>query len=76
MGCMNTKWKGWPRLLYAQGADASDVRYATGFAAQGLWHWQDCELYGRLFGYSVFDPFFTLGARGWLGDGIGIPGYG
>ena len=28
-----TMCKGWPRLLHAQGADASDVRYATGFAA-------------------------------------------
>ncbi len=47
---------------------------AAGLAVQCLWHWQGADLYGRLFGYSVFDPFFTLGARGWIGDGIGQVG--
>ena len=27
-------------------------------AVQGLWHW---------WGFERFDPFFTFGARGWLG---------
>ena len=47
---------------------------AAGLAVQGLWHWQDADLYGRLFGYSAFDLFFTFGARGWIGDGLGQVG--
>lgn len=54
--------------------EAAWMENAAGFAAQGLWHWQDAGLYGNLFGYSVFDPFFTFGARGWIGHGVGQVG--
>ena len=54
--------------------EAAWLENAAGFAAQGLWHWQAADAYGRLFGYSAFDPFFTLGARGWIGDGTGQVG--
>ncbi len=57
--------------FWAVEGEAAWLENAAGFAAQGLWHWQDAEAYGRLFGYSAFDPFFTFGARGWLGHGIG-----
>ena len=53
---------------------AAWMENAAGLAVQGLWHWQDADLYGRLFGYSAFDPFFTFGARGWIGDGLGQVG--
>lgn len=43
----------------------------AGLAAQCLWHWQGWSGYGDLFGYSRFDPFFTLGAKGWTGRGSG-----
>lgn len=54
--------------------EAAWLENAAGLAVQGLWHWQCNEYYERMFGYSVFDPFFTLGVRGWLGDGIGQVG--
>lgn len=60
--------------FFAAECEAASLENAAGFAAQGLWHWQGSELYGRLFGYSVFDPFFTFGARGWLGHGVGQVG--
>lgn len=60
--------------FFAVECEAAWLENAAGFAAQGLWHWQGSDLYGRLFGYSVFDPFFTFGARGWLGHGIGQAG--
>ena len=54
--------------------EAAWLENSAGFAAQGLWHWQSADVYGRMFGYSQFDPFFTFGARGWLGRGIGQVG--
>ena len=39
-----------------------------------LWHLQGWSLYGDLFGYSRFDPFFTAGARGWIGGSGGRVG--
>lgn len=39
-----------------------------------LAHLQGWSLYGDLFGYSRFDPFVTVGARGWLGNGSGQVG--
>ena len=32
------------------------------------------RVYGDLFGFSQFDPFFTLGARGWIGSEAGNVG--
>ena len=54
--------------------EAACVEDMAGFALQGLWHWQGAEFYNRLFGYSAFDPFFTLGARGYLGSDGGQVG--
>ena len=54
--------------------EAAWLENSAGFATQGLWHWQAADAYGRMFGYSQFDPFFTFGARGWLGDGLGQVG--
>lgn len=54
--------------------EAAWMENAAGLTVQGLWHWQDSDFYGRLFGYSVFDPFFTFGARGWIGDDLGQVG--
>jgi len=44
------------------------TRGAYGFGAQGLFHFQGWELYNRFFGFSQFDPFVTLGARGWIAE--------
>ena len=46
----------------------------AGLGAQALGHFQGWGLYGDLFGYSRFDPFVTLGAKGWVGDGCGQVG--
>ena len=54
--------------------EAAWLENAAGLAVQGLWHWQGSDFYGDLFGYSRFDPFFTLGARGWVGHGLGQVG--
>jgi len=48
-------------------AETAWLEDVVGLSAGALWHWQGCDLYGDLFGYSRFDPFFTLGARGWIG---------
>lgn len=41
----------------------------AGLAAGALWHWHGWEEFDLLFGYERFDPFFTVGARGYLNDG-------
>ena len=48
----------------------------VGLAAQGLLHLRGLEWYNALFGYERFDPFATLGARGWLHDGTVGPSVG
>ena len=66
---------GWYMSEFLAGeGEAAWTENAAGLCAQGLWHWQGADLYGDLFGYSQFDPFFTFGARGWIGDGIGQAG--
>lgn len=37
-------------------------------------HWFGWELYDRFFGYSAFDPFVTVGARGFWRDSRGQVG--
>ena len=46
----------------------------AGLGVQALGHFQGWGLYSDLFGYSRFDPFVTLGAKGWVGDGCGQVG--
>jgi len=47
--------------------EAAWLENMAGLSAAALWHWQGSEFYGNLFGYSRFDPFVTVGAKGWLG---------
>ena len=47
--------------------EAAWLEDSAGLAANALVHAQAWSVYGDLFGYSAFDPFVTLGARGWLG---------
>ena len=42
--------------------------------AMALCHWTACELYDRFFGFSAFDPFFSFGAKGWVGSSHGQVG--
>lgn len=55
-------------------AEAGVLEGQTALAARGLWHLQGFEEFGLLFGYERFDPFLSLGARGFLGDGRGDAG--
>ena len=47
---------------------------SAGLAVDALGHLQGWDFYGDLFGYSRFDPFVTVGARGWIGRGCGQVG--
>jgi len=52
---------------WALEAEAAWLEDFAGLSAQALGHLQGLSLYGDLFGYSRFDPFVTVGARGWIG---------
>ena len=59
---------------WALEGEAAWLEDFAGLGVQALGHFQGWSLYGDLFGYSRFDPFVTLGARGWIGDGCGQVG--
>jgi len=59
--------------LAAEG-QAAWLEDVAGLGADLLWHLQGGEFYNRYFGYSRFDPFVTLGARGWIGRECGQVG--
>ena len=52
---------------WAAEAEVAWLEDLAGLSVQALGHLQGWDLYGDLFGYSRFDPFVTLGAKGWLG---------
>ena len=60
--------------FWAVEGEASWLENAAGLGVDSLWHLQGCSLYGDLFGYSRFDPFVTVGARGWIGGSAGQVG--
>ena len=47
--------------------EAAWLEDAAGLGVAAVVHAQAWNAYGDLFGYSAFDPFVTLGARGWIG---------
>ena len=53
---------------FALEGEAADLEHTVGFAARGLWHWRGWDEYDKLFGFSRLDPFFTVGAKGWIGS--------
>lgn len=53
--------------FYAVEGEAAWCGKAASFAVNGVLHWQAWQFYGDLFGFSQFDPFFSLGARCWAG---------
>ena len=55
-------------------ADVSWLEDSLGLGVDALGHLQGWDFYGDLFGYSRFDPFVTLGVRGWVDDGRGQVG--
>ena len=46
--------------FWAAEAEISSLENYAGLSADVLWHW---------WGYERFDPFFTFGAKGWIGRG-------
>ena len=50
-------------------AEAAWLENAVGLSARALWHLHGWDEFNMLFGYERFDPFLTLGARGWIHDG-------
>ena len=52
---------------WAAEAEVAWLEDLAGLSVQALGHLQGWDFYGDLFGYSRFDPFVTLGAKGWLG---------
>lgn len=51
---------------YSIEASVGQLEGYTAFGAGALVHFYTFDLYDRFFGYSAFDPFFTVGANGWL----------
>ena len=59
---------------WAVEGEAAWLEDSAGLAVDALGHFQGWDLYGDLFGYSRFDPFVTLGAKGWIGRDCGQVG--
>ena len=59
---------------WAAEAEAAWLEDLAGLSVQALGHLQGWDVYGDLFGYSRFDPFVTVGARGWIGRDCGQVG--
>ena len=47
--------------FFAVEVEAGRYEQHTTGAVGALWRWQGAEIYNRFFGYSKFDPFFTVG---------------
>lgn len=50
-------------------AEAAWLEDVAGLSARALWHLHGLEEFDLLFGYERFDPFLSVGARGWIHDG-------
>ena len=59
---------------WALEGEAAWLEDSVGLCAGALGHLQGWSFYGDLFGYSRFDPFVTVGAKGWIGRGCGQVG--
>ena len=53
--------------FWAVEGEAGWQENAAQLGAGLLGHWTGWELYDRFFGFSAFDPFVTVGAKGWIG---------
>ena len=54
--------------------EVAELEDVAGLSCALLGHFQGWSLYGDLFGYSRFDPFVTVGAKGWIGRDCGQVG--
>ena len=55
--------------------EAGQTEKYTTLTVDGIFHLSGIYYYDYLFGFSRFDPFFSVGARGWFdGDGRGEVG--
>jgi len=58
----------WSESLAFEG-EAAWLEDRCGLAARARIHFNAWETYDKLFGYSRFDPFLSLGAQGWINKG-------
>lgn len=49
--------------------EAAWLENSCGLSARAVWHLHGWREFDMLFGYERFDPFVTVGARGWIHDG-------
>lgn len=61
---------------FALDGEAAWVENRTGLSAKALRHLQGWEFWGKLFGYERFDPFLTVGVKGWIDHGQVGPVFG
>ena len=54
---------------FAAEGEVASLENRAGLAVRGIVHWKGWNEYDMLFGFSRFDPFFTLGVKGWLPEG-------
>ena len=54
---------------FAAEAEAASLEDRAGLAVRGVAHWKGWNEWDMLFGFSRCDPFFTVGAKGYLPDG-------
>lgn len=59
---------------YSLEAAAGWMENCAYLSVQTRVHLYAFEVYDRYFGFSPFDPFFTTGVAGWIGDGFGQVG--
>lgn len=59
---------------WAAEGEVSWLEDFAGLSVGMLGHLQGWSVYGDYFGYSRFDPFVTLGAKGWIGRDSGQVG--
>jgi len=56
--------------------EAAWLEDRCGLAARTVVHFAAWDEYDKLFGYSRFDPFFTVGIQGWINNGQVGPAFG
>ncbi len=49
--------------------EVSVLENTCGLAWRHMWSLQGWEWFGKMFGYERFDPYVSLGLRGWINDG-------
>ena len=62
--------------VLALDGEAALMEDQAALSVKALWHLQGAEWWGMMFGYERFDPFLTVGAKGWLDHAQAGPVFG